>query len=216
MTRERIFARVRAANEGREKVAHPGALSSNLEPLVAFRGSGRTNPLDAFEDRLTAAGGEVVQFAEGDAARVWLDGFAHSFEAVSVGEGLPPALCPSLPRVAPDIAPLGVSMARAAAAQTGSLVLSSVEGRRPQLLPPVTIVWVRAEDVYATLGEALEQCRSSLPAALALHSGPSKSADIGRVLVRGVHGPGRIIAAILGAPPIGVRAAVPGAPPFST
>ena len=218
--RDRVFARVRAANEGREEVAHPGELSSNLEPPVAFRGSGRTNPLDAFEDRLTAAGGEVVRLVDGDAAREWLDALTRSFEAVSVGAGLPPALCPSLPRVAPDIAPLGVSMARAAAAQTGSLVLSSVEGRRAQLLPPVTIVWVRAEDVYATLGEALEHCRPSLPAALALHSGPSKSADIGRVLVRGVHGPGRIIAAILGAailgaPPVGLRAAVPGAPPSS-
>ena len=49
--------------------------------------------------------------------------------------------------------------------------------------------------------EALERCRARLPAALALHSGPSKSADIGRVLVSGVHGPGRIVAAILGATP---------------
>jgi L-lactate dehydrogenase complex protein LldG len=91
-------------------------------------------------------------------------------------------------------------MAVAAAAQTGSLVLSSIDGRRPQLLPPVTIVWIRAEDVHATLGQALERCRGDLPSALALHSGPSKSADIGRVLVRGVHGPGRIVAAVLGAP----------------
>jgi L-lactate dehydrogenase complex protein LldG len=93
-------------------------------------------------------------------------------------------------------------MALAAAAQTGSLVLSSVEGRGTQILPPVTIVWVRAQDICATLGEALERCRDSLPAALALHSGPSKSADIGRVLVRGVHGPGRVVAAVLGAPPL--------------
>jgi L-lactate dehydrogenase complex protein LldG len=92
-----------------------------------------------------------------------------------------------------------VSLAVGAAAQTGSLLLSSKEGRRSQLLPPVHLVWVRAEDVRTTLGEALQACREDLPATLALHSGPSKSADIGQILVTGVHGPGRIIAAILGA-----------------
>jgi L-lactate dehydrogenase complex protein LldG len=198
--RDRILARIRHANDGREKVPHPGTLPSNLEPPVAFRESGRTAPLDAFEDRLTAAGGEVVRLADDKAAREWLDAFARPFEAVAVGEGLPAALCPSLPRAPADTAPLSVSMALAAAAQTGSLVLSSAEGRRTQLLPPVTIVWVRAEDIYPSLGEALERSRAPMPAALALHSGPSKSADIGRVLVRGVHGPGRIVAAVLGAP----------------
>ena len=37
-----------------------------------------------------------------------------------------------------------------------------------------------------------------LPSAIGLHSGPSKSADIGQVLVRGVHGPGRVIAVLVG------------------
>jgi L-lactate dehydrogenase complex protein LldG len=48
------------------------------------------------------------------------------------------------------------------------------------------------------LGAALDAARerAPLPAALALHSGPSKSADIGRILVRGVHGPGRLVAAV--------------------
>ena len=31
----------------------------------------------------------------------------------------------------------------------------------------------------------------------ALHSGPSKSADIGQVMVTGVHGPGRVVALLL-------------------
>jgi L-lactate dehydrogenase complex protein LldG len=199
VSRERIFARIRAANDGRERLAHPGALPAALEPPAPLRRAGPTALLDAFEDQLTAAGGEVVRLANDGAALVWMGGFARAFESVAAGEGVPVGLRPSLPMAPPEQAALGVSMAVAAAAQTGSLLLSSAEGRRTQLLPPVTLVWVRAEDVYLTLGEALEHCRASLPAALALHSGPSKSADIGRVLVRGVHGPGRIIAAILGA-----------------
>ncbi len=40
--------------------------------------------------------------------------------------------------------------------------------------------------------------RDDLPSAIGLHSGPSKSADIGHVMVKGVHGPGRLIAVVLG------------------
>jgi len=43
----------------------------------------------------------------------------------------------------------------------------------------------------------LTELKGQLPSAIALHSGPSKSADIGQVMVRGVHGPGRLIAAII-------------------
>ena len=111
--------------------------------------------------------------------------------------GVPDTLQPALPKTPPSEAALGVSVAVGAAAQTGSLVLSSKEGRRSQLLPPVHLIWVRAGDVHTTLGDALQACREDLPATLALHSGPSKSADIGQILVTGVHGPGRIIAAVL-------------------
>ncbi|MGC8905434.1 LUD domain-containing protein, partial [Thermus sp.] len=40
----------------------------------------------------------------------------------------------------------------------------------------------------------------ALPAALGLHSGPSKSADIGQVMVKGVHGPGRLVVVVLTGP----------------
>jgi L-lactate dehydrogenase complex protein LldG len=203
--RARILGRVRDANRERPTVEHPGALPTAAEPPIPFQGSERSDPVDAFEERFEAAGGEVVRLADGGAARQWLGAFAAQFPSVAVGVGVPEALRPSLPDAPPAEAALGVSMAVGAAAQTGSLLLTSKEGRRPQLLPPAQIVWVSAADVHATLGEALEACRASggpaeapdLPAAIGLHSGPSKSADIGQILVRGVHGPGRIVAAIL-------------------
>jgi L-lactate dehydrogenase complex protein LldG len=156
------------------------------------------DPVDAFENRLQAAGGEVIRLVDETAARVWLEEFAQEFESVSVCRGVPKVLQPALPAAPPSEASLGVSVAVGAAAQTGSLLLSSREGRRAQLLPPVHLVWVAARDVHTTLGDALQACREDLPAVLALHSGPSKSADIGQILLTGVHGPGRIIAAILG------------------
>jgi L-lactate dehydrogenase complex protein LldG len=39
--------------------------------------------------------------------------------------------------------------------------------------------------------------KEDLPSAVGLHSGPSKSADIGHIMVKGVHGPGRLIAAVI-------------------
>ena len=209
--RERILSRVREANRAREPVPHPGPLPEAAEPPGPFRETeaaagaevdgqaGVAGPADAFENRFRAAGGEVVRLADKAAVRAWLKEFASEFESVSVCRGVPQGLQPELAAAAPSEASLGVSLAVGAAAQTGSLLLSSREGRQAQLLPPVHLVWVRAQDVHTTLGEALQACREDLPATLALHSGPSKSADIGQILVTGVHGPGRIIAAILGA-----------------
>jgi len=196
--RERILGRVREANREREPVAHPGPLPEAAEPPAPFGPTGRGDPIGAFEDRLRGAGGEVVRLADEGAARRWLEEFAREFDSVSVCQDVPESLQPALPAAPPPEAALGVSLAVGAAAQTGSLLLSSREGRRSQLLPPVHLVWVRAEDVRLTLGDALLTCREDLPAVIALHSGPSKSADIGQILVTGVHGPGRIIAAILG------------------
>ena len=195
--RERILGRIREANREREPVAHPGSLPEALEPPGPSGDAGRADPVGGFEDQLRAAGGEVVRLADAATARTWLEEFAREFESVSVCTGVPDALQPPLPAAPPSEATLGVSLAVGAAAQTGSLLLSSREGRQSQLLPPVHLVWVRASDVHTTLGDALQACREDLPATLALHSGPSKSADIGQILVTGVHGPGRIVAAIL-------------------
>ena len=210
--RERILSRVRDANRDREPVSHPGSLPQAAEPPGPFSEAGEAgeaggargaDPVRAFENRFQAAGGEVIRLADEAAARGWLENFASEFESVSVCRGVPGTLQPALPAAPPSEASLGVSVAVGAAAQTGSLLLSSREGRRPQLLPPVHLVWVQARDVHTTLGDALQTCREDLPAVLALHSGPSKSADIGQILVTGVHGPGRIIAAILGADAVG-------------
>ena len=62
-------------------------------------------------------------------------------------------------------------------------------------------MFVDAATITATLGEALAACRDAGGSALALHSGPSKSADIGQVMVTGVHGPGRVVAVVLDAWP---------------
>jgi L-lactate dehydrogenase complex protein LldG len=59
-------------------------------------------------------------------------------------------------------------------------------------------VFVRAAAIHATFRDALLVMKGDLPSAIGLHSGPSRSADIGQVMVKGVHGPGRLVAVILG------------------
>lgn len=187
--RERILDRVRQALRDRPREPHPGELSTAVPDAPP--------PVEHFAECFRAAGGEVHRFADADGARRWLHAFAARFESVSHGTGVPAILAVPAPAAPPREAALGVSVALAAAAQSGSLVLSSRDGRRTQLLPPVHVVLVDAGTVAATLGEALAACRDDGGAALALHSGPSKSADIGQVMVTGVHGPGRVVAVLL-------------------
>ncbi len=191
--RDGILARVRSALADRTRLPHPGDFAG-ARPAGALD----PDPLRAFTDMFTAAGGEVLHFGSIAEARGWLHDFSAAFESVSVGATVPPSLRPNRRVAAADAAALGVSLARGAVAETGSLVLDARDGRRTQLLPPTHLVWVRATEVHATLRDALRTLGGDLPSACGLHSGPSKSADIGQILVRGVHGPGRILAALVG------------------
>jgi len=211
--RDRILERVRAAVASRPRIAHPGPLAAG--DAVAGATTGEVHSRDEtgsrtsgspcvqrFIDQFRANGGEAVRFETTAVAREWLDTFAAPFDGAAASDRVPAALRPAVPALAPETAPLGISMAAGAAAETGTLLLDSREGRRLQLLPPVHLIWIRESDIERTLGAALTRIRADsaeagLPAAIGLHSAPSKSADIGRVLVVGVHGPGRVIAAIL-------------------
>ncbi len=100
------------------------------------------------------------------------------------------------------IADVGISSADYALADTGSLVMlsSQSEARLISLLPPVHIAVVPAARVLSGLDELLgilphpaEQTSS-----MVLITGPSRTADIEQILVRGVHGPGEIHVVIAG------------------
>ena len=193
-SREKVLRRVETALGDRPARDHPGSF-----PGGPFHSQGAVSPVERFRRNLEAAGGEVLVFSGLEDARSWLQRFAQEFDAATVGETVPESLRPQVREADPAKAGLGVSMARCAIAETGSLVLDARDGRRTQLLPPTHLVWVRAEAVFGTVLEALQVLSGEpLPSALGLHSGPSKSADIGQIMVQGIHGPGRLIAAIVG------------------
>ncbi|MGD2120534.1 MAG: LUD domain-containing protein [Gemmatimonadota bacterium] len=192
-SREKILQRVEEALADRPARDHPGPF-----PGGPFHSQGTVSPVERFRRSLEAAGGELLVFSGSEDARSWLQGFAQEFDAASFGETVPDSLRIEMDRAKPAGAGLGVSMARCAIAETGSLVLDARDGRRTQLLPPTHVVWVRADTVYGTVLEFLQALSGEpLPSALGLHSGPSKSADIGQIMVQGIHGPGRLIAAII-------------------
>ena len=187
--RTRILERIRTALADRPALQLPDV----PEPAEVAWEEAYQN----FAQRLEGSGAEVVRFGSPQEARGWLSEFAKSFHRAWVSPRVPERLRPDLPEAEPEVAELGVSYAQAAVAETGSVVLASREGRRGQLLVPTQLVWVEAEVLYPSLLAALRAVKGEGGAALGLHSGPSKSADIGQITVKGVHGPGRLVVGVL-------------------
>ena len=205
--RSSILDRVRIALANREVVAHPGSFEG-------WRPSTQPgNPTEQFREMFEAAGGEVVSFKTQADASLWARGFLADFDSLSVGElardRLNKGAEPNgwIKETDPSAVKAGVSLAFGAVAETGSLIMTPQDGRRAQLLPPVHVVFVDQAKIYETLSEGFLALKNEvlpgdtesdgLPSAVGLHSGPSKSADIGQVLVKGVHGPGRVITVIV-------------------
>jgi L-lactate utilization protein LutB len=96
-------------------------------------------------------------------------------------------------------AQFGITGATALVAETGSLLLAEELGfgRAASNVPPTHIALVTADSVVETLLDAAVMARGyaalhlhrALPRYLSFISGPSKTADIGFTLVRGMHGP---------------------------
>ncbi len=100
---------------------------------------------------------------------------------------------------------MGITGADFVLAETGSLVLTSfTEGSQlASLAPPVHVALYRRSQLRASLDEVLQNLpvsrdptRPSPARSAVFVTGPSRTADIEQILVRGVHGP-REVHAIL-------------------
>jgi L-lactate dehydrogenase complex protein LldG len=91
------------------------------------------------------------------------------------------------------------SKALYALANTGSVVLAAApdEPRARSLLPFTHWTVVERERVLPGLDELFARLGADLPSALAIVTGPSRSADIEQRLAVGVHGPGDVHVLIL-------------------
>ncbi len=95
---------------------------------------------------------------------------------------------------APAIEGAGVSRALYGLADTGSVVLAASpdEPRARSLLPSVHVSLLEESRILPGLAELFDALGDDLPSALAIVTGPSRSADIEQHLVVGVHGPGEV------------------------
>jgi L-lactate dehydrogenase complex protein LldG len=94
------------------------------------------------------------------------------------------------------IVDIGITSADYALADTGTLVMLSShrEARLISLLPPAHIALVPSERILSGLDELFTVLPNAAErtSSMVLITGPSRTADIEQILVRGVHGPGEI------------------------
>jgi L-lactate dehydrogenase complex protein LldG len=104
--------------------------------------------------------------------------------------------------VAPRLDEAAVSRAVYGVASTGSVVVASSpeEPRSRHLLPEVHVSLLREDDIVPDLAALFAAFHARLPSALAIVTGPSRSADIEQRLVVGVHGPGEVHVVLEAAP----------------
>jgi L-lactate dehydrogenase complex protein LldG len=104
-------------------------------------------------------------------------------------------------RAACATADVGITSADYALADTGTLVMLAgpAEARLISLLPPAHIAVLPRDRILTGLDElfTILPNPAAVTSSMVLITGPSRTADIEQILVRGVHGPGQITVVIV-------------------
>jgi len=208
MSRESILHRIRTA-VGRSAGQPPDA-----PPPVRIRVPDVPLParIASTITRVEALGGKAVH--TGDALAYVAEAIAGKAAVASNAPFLAECGIAGLPGVRSGItdyeelralcatADIGITSADYVLADTGTLVMLSTqrEARLISLLPPAHLAVVRRERILTGLDElmAILPDPAAETSSMVLITGPSRTADIEQILVRGVHGPGQITVVIAG------------------
>jgi L-lactate dehydrogenase complex protein LldG len=128
------------------------------------------------------------------AADTFLDGVAKDDLKVKV-----PGISFDVTKDASAASKVGISQVDWAISGTGTLVLdaTAVVKRLVSMLPTIHIAIVGTDRIVGDMGTVLEQLRPEQLNYISFITGPSRTADIERVLTIGVHGPGRLIIVVV-------------------
>lgn len=201
--RAEIFARLKAANEGREKTPHPGL----AKPPERASHKGQSK-IDKFKDEATKQYATITELAH-------YDDLPNFMATWLRGQNLPQefVLAPILadlkwdkentitPRqgVATTADMVGVSLAFGAAAETGTVMMISGQNTPTTLnfVPDVEVIVLSKADIAAGLEGCWEKLRdykksNLMPRAVNFITGPSRTADVEATMVLGAHGPRKL------------------------
>lgn len=168
-----------------------------------------------FKTRAEAVGAEVYRFAsqtealefiltflvqEGVANRpgayaLWADSpLIQGIECRALEEKLPGLKFTCNKELAAQ-ARIGISQMDWGLADTGTLVqvATQVEQRLVSTLPEIHLAILGTRQILPDMGALLPRVKPAETSYLAFITGPSRTADIERVLTIGVHGPGRLV-----------------------
>lgn len=184
--REAILGRVRSALNRRPGMPPPPPPAVRLH---AFPTS-LDERLELFSTALGKLNGVTTVVSSESEAQLYIDD-------VVAGRNL---CTPNSTREEIVRADVGVSGVDYGLADTGTLVtLSASDPRLVSLLPPTHIAVLQANRLLSTLDELLQLLPqpAAQTASMVLITGPSRTADIEQILVRGVHGPGELHVVII-------------------
>lgn len=106
-----------------------------------------------------------------------------------------PGLSFEVTRLGAKDSKIGITQATYGLARTGSLVCDStgIEGRLASMLPVIHIGIIETDKILPDMPTVFSKLTPAQSSYISLISGPSRTADIERVLTIGVHGPKRLI-----------------------
>ena len=96
-------------------------------------------------------------------------------------------------------ADIGITSCRSLVARTGSIVLDvgANKSRIVSVLPPTHVVIAKASQVVTSLQDVFSELVGGFSSQVTVINGPSRTADIEKILVFGAHGPKRVVVIII-------------------